>query len=41
MVSIIDILIYFGYDNPWQVYQSINQDILIDLIRRYYEENPL
>jgi hypothetical protein len=36
MVSILDILRYFGYSNPEAVYQTISQDELFKLIRLYY-----
>lgn len=36
MVSILDILRYFGYSNPEAVYQTISQDELFKLIHLYY-----
>lgn len=41
MVDILYIIKYFGFDDPEKVYQTINQDILLELIHIYYEENPI
>ena len=39
MVSILDILVYFGYADPIKAYQSLSMDKLITLIHKYYELN--
>jgi hypothetical protein len=37
MVSILDILKYFGYKNPEEAYKQLPMDVLRDYIRKYYE----
>jgi hypothetical protein len=41
MVSVLDILKYFGYSNPVKAYQTLNMDTITDLIHRYYELNTI
>ena len=39
MITVLDILSYFGYSDPVKAYQTISLDKLINLIHRYYELN--
>ena len=41
MVSVLDILKYFGYSDPIKAYQTLNLDTIESLIHRYYELNPI
>jgi len=41
MVSILDILKYFGYSDPVKAYQVLTMDTIQDLIHKYYELNKL
>ena len=37
VVSVLEILKYFGYKNPEEAYQQLPMDIIQAYIRKYYE----
>lgn len=37
MISILDILKYYGYENPEEAYQQLPMDVINNYIRKYYE----
>lgn len=39
MVSVLEILKYFGYKNPKEAYQQLPMDVIQAYIRKYYEIN--
>lgn len=41
MVSVLDILKYFGYNDPVAVYQTLPMNVIQNLIHRYYELNTV
>jgi len=41
MVSVLEILKYFGYHDPVAAYQTLPMNVIQNLIRRYYELNAI
>ena len=39
MISVLEILKYFGYKNPEEAYRNLPMDVIITYIRKYYEIN--